>query len=75
VGEGARVTALGLVLGMIGAWALTRVLKTLVFGVSTTDLPTFALAAGAVALAALAGAYAPARRASRVDPKAALTSE
>lgn len=75
VGEGARVTAAGLALGIAGAWAATRVLKTLIFGVSTTDAPTFALAAVLVALAALLGAYAPARRASRVDPKAALTSE
>jgi predicted permease len=75
VGEGARVTAAGLLLGIGGAYLLTRVLESFLYGVGTRDPLTFTVAALLVALAALAGSYAPARRASRVDPKAALTSE
>jgi putative ABC transport system permease protein len=65
----------GVVLGLAGAFALTRVMSSLLFGVSTTDTLTFAappLVLGAIAL--LAG-YFPARRASRIDPTIALRSE
>ncbi|HEY6805707.1 MAG TPA: ABC transporter permease [Pyrinomonadaceae bacterium] len=65
----------GVVLGLAGAFALTRVMSSLLFGVSTTDALTFAappLVLGAIAL--LAG-YFPARRASKVDPTIALRSE
>ena len=75
VGEGARVAAIGVVLGVGGALLVTRVLRTLLYGVTATDTATFAGAALIVIAAALAGAYLPARRAARVDPKAALASE
>ena len=75
VGEGARVTLVGLLVGIGGAYLLTRVLASFLYGVGTRDPLTFTLAALLVAVAALFGSYAPARRASRVDPKAALTSE
>ena len=72
VGQGLRLTAIGLVLGMVGAVALARVMESLLFGVSSTDPATFV---GVVAtLAAVAGlaSYLPARRATQVDPMVAL---
>lgn len=75
VGEGARVTALGAVAGVVGALAVTRVLGTLLYGVSTTDAFTFVGAPLVVAAVALAATYAPARRAGRVDPRAALAAD
>jgi putative ABC transport system permease protein len=75
VGEGARVTVVGVALGVAGAFAATRVLTALLFGVSTTDAFTFGGAAIVVVVVALAATYAPARRASRVDPKAALVAD
>jgi ABC-type antimicrobial peptide transport system permease subunit len=73
--EGARVVTVGVVLGVAGALALTRVLRALLYGVSTTDVLTFATASAVVAVVALLATYAPARRASRVAPKAALVAD
>ncbi|MGH9518099.1 MAG: FtsX-like permease family protein, partial [Terriglobales bacterium] len=72
VGQGLRWTGLGLVLGLIGALALTRLLASFLFGVTATD--PWVLALGALALLALAAAAAfqPAWRATRVDPLQAL---
>jgi predicted permease len=75
VGEGARVAALGVIIGVGGAFAMMRVLGALLYGVSATDTLTFAGASVVVATIALAATYAPARRAARVDPKAALVAE
>ncbi len=73
--EGARLAALGVVVGIAGSLALTRVLASLLYGISTTDSVTFVGAAAFVALVALAATYGPARRAASVDPKAALAAE
>ena len=73
--EGARLTIVGLVAGFAGAAAATRVLATLLFGVSATDPATFGAVAGALALVALLASYVPARRAARVDPMTALRNE
>lgn len=75
MGEGARVTALGAAAGVAGALAVTRVLGALLYGVSTTDVFTFVGAPLVVAVVAIAATYAPARRAARVDPKAALAAD
>ena len=75
LGEGARVAAVGVVLGLAGALALTRVLQSLLYGISSTDAATFAAAAVFVAAVALVATWMPARRAARVDPRAALASE
>jgi putative ABC transport system permease protein len=75
LGEGARVAAVGIILGVGGAFAATRVLGALLYGIGAADLPTYAAAAGIVAVTALAATYVPARRASRVDPKAALVAD
>ena len=75
LGEGATLAALGLGLGLLGALALTGVLRTMLYGVGQSDLLTFggvALALGAVALLA---SWLPARRATGVDPMIALRSE
>jgi putative ABC transport system permease protein len=75
VGEGARVTALGVVAGIAAAIGATRVMASLLYGVATTDVLTYTSAALVVAGVALAATYVPARRAAQVDPKAALAAE
>ena len=75
LGEGARVAAVGVVLGLIGAFALTRVLRSLLYGISSTDVATFVAAAVFVGAVAIAATWVPARRASRVDPRTALAAE
>lgn len=73
--HGAALTAMGLALGVAGAAALTRVLRTVLYGVGPTDPVTFGVIAVLLACAALAGCGAPARRAARVDPATALRRE
>jgi len=70
--EGLRVILAGAVVGVAGALALTRLLESLLFGVSAADPPTFIAVAALVVAAGLAACYMPARRAARVDPIAAL---
>jgi putative ABC transport system permease protein len=72
LGEGMGVTLLGVVIGLTGAFALTRVLRSLVFEVSTTDPRFFAGAAIIVAVVSLLATYVPARRALGVDATSAL---
>jgi predicted permease len=72
VGEGMTLTAIGLVLGLIGAWGVSRVLASLLYGVSATDPATFAATAALLAGVALLATWIPARRAARVDPVEAL---
>jgi putative ABC transport system permease protein len=64
----------GTVLGLAGAFAMGRLLSTLLFGITATDAVTFGAATAGLALAALAACYPPARRASRVDPLVTLRS-
>ena len=72
LGEGMRVTAIGLIIGLAGAVALTRVLRSLLFEVSITDPRFFAGAAVLVAAVALVATWLPARRALGVDATIAL---
>ena len=73
--RGVRYAAIGVGVGLVGAFAVTRLMRTLVFGVSTTDPATFiGLSAFLVAVAAMAS-YLPARQAARTDPMVALRSE
>jgi putative ABC transport system permease protein len=72
LGQALKLVAIGLVLGVAGAAAFGRVVRTLLFNVEPTDIPTFALVAlGFVAISALA-CFLPARRAAAVDPMVAL---
>ncbi len=69
------LVAMGLTIGLAGAFALTRLLTTLLFEVSPTDPITFGAVAVCVILAALLACYIPARRATKVDPLIALRYE
>jgi putative ABC transport system permease protein len=75
VSQGLKLVVIGLVIGLIGAFALMRVIASLLFGVTTKDPLTFSAAAIVLAVVALLACYIPARRASRVDPLKALHYE
>ena len=74
VGRAVVLTAIGVLAGGAGAFALTRTLSTLLFGVTPHDPSTFAAAAGVLTLVALAAAAIPAWRAARVDPAARFSA-
>ncbi|HKT48493.1 MAG TPA: ABC transporter permease [Candidatus Acidoferrales bacterium] len=73
--QGLALALLGIALGLAGALALTRLLRTLLFEIQPTDPLTFAGVAAVLALAAFAACYIPARRAATVDPIIALRTE
>jgi predicted permease len=75
VGQGMVLAGIGVGVGLLGAWGLSRALSSLLYGVSTTDPLTFGGTAILLALVALAAVWIPARRAARVDPVEALRSE
>jgi predicted permease len=73
--QGMELTGAGIVLGLIGAAVLTRVMASLLFGVSATDFATFAAVPVVLAGSALLASYLPALRATRVDPVVSLREE
>jgi putative ABC transport system permease protein len=75
VGQGMRLALLGVTIGVATSLALTRLISTLLFGVSATDPLAFLLAAAVLVTTALAACYLPARRATRVDPIVVLRYE
>jgi predicted permease len=75
VNEGLSLTFTGIVVGLLAAFALTRFLGTLLYGVTATDPLDFAAVAALFALVAFAACYIPARRAMHVDPLVALRYE
>jgi putative ABC transport system permease protein len=75
LGQGARLAATGIGVGIAGALAMTRVMAALLFGVSPRDPVTLIILAIALSAVALLACYIPARRATRVDPIRALRYE
>jgi predicted permease len=75
VGQGMRMALIGIVLGLVGAFALTRVLGSLLLGIGTTDSVTFVGVTALLIAVALLACYIPARRAARVDPMVVLRHE
>jgi putative ABC transport system permease protein len=75
LGRGLRLTFVGVVLGLAGAYALTRLLSSLLYGVPPTDPATFVCVSFVLVAVALLASYLPARRAARIDPMVALRYE
>jgi putative ABC transport system permease protein len=70
--QAGRMALTGIAIGVIGALALTRLLKTLLFATSATDPLTFAAVAAALLIVSLVAAFVPARRATKISPSTAL---
>jgi len=73
--QGVLLTALGVVLGVVGALALTRTLESLLFGITPSDSGTFVAVSALLATVALTASYLPARKASETDPMETLRAE
>jgi putative ABC transport system permease protein len=75
VGQGMRLVAIGLGIGLVGAWLLSRVLSSQLYEISAQDPLTYLSVAVLLGLVALTASYLPAMRATRVDPMISLRSE
>jgi putative ABC transport system permease protein len=75
VGEGLKLSAAGIAIGLAGALAITRVMASLLVGVDATDPATFAAIVVLFTIVAVTASWLPARRASRLDPMAAIREE
>jgi ABC-type antimicrobial peptide transport system permease subunit len=73
--RGLRLALPGVLFGLAGAWALSRLLQSQLFGINGTDPATYAAGAGLLLAAVLVACYVPARRATRVSPSEALRTE
>jgi len=75
ISQGMKLIVAGLVAGLIGSFMLTRMIASLLFGVSSTDKTTFGAVAFGLLVVGLLACYIPARRATKVDPLVALRYE
>ena len=75
VRKGIVLTGIGVAIGLVGAFALSRTLESLVFGVSAADLPTFAAVSLLLGAVSVIACYLPARRAGKADPIVTLRAE
>ncbi|HEY9503051.1 MAG TPA: FtsX-like permease family protein, partial [Pyrinomonadaceae bacterium] len=75
LGHGMKLTLIGVAAGLGGAFALTRLMETMLFGVAPTDTATFVTIAGVVILIASLACYLPGRRATKVEPVVSLRYE
>jgi len=73
--QGVLLIVLGIVIGLLGAYALTKVLASMLFGVSATEPGAFASIAIVLGVIALLACYMPARRATKIEPVEALRYE
>jgi ABC-type antimicrobial peptide transport system permease subunit len=73
--QGVKLAALGVAIGALAAFGVTRLLASLLYGVPATDVAAFGGAAVLLVIAAVAASWVPARRAAAVDPVVALRSE
>jgi ABC-type antimicrobial peptide transport system permease subunit len=75
MGHGARLAAIGLAIGLVTTFAMSGVIASLLYGISTNDPITFAGATTVLVFIVLSACYLPARRATKVDPVIALRNE
>jgi putative ABC transport system permease protein len=75
LGQGLRLTALGIAIGLVGAFIATRAIQAMLFGVTPTDPLTYTAVIVALVIVAMLACWVPALRASRVDPLVALRSD
>ena len=75
LGQGMKLTLIGVAIGLAGAIAVTRLMRSLLFAVAPTDLMTFGISSAGLIIVALLACFIPARRATKVDPLVALRYE
>jgi len=73
--EGMTLGAIGLLIGLAGAYGVSKLMRNLLYGIGTIDYPAFSAVAALLLFSAFLACYIPARRATRVDPMAALRGE